>query len=334
VPGSVDELADALALAVERWVFPTRSPRTLLVTCPGGPSSQVAVSGPLDAWRYVSLGLAGLCGVRSSTQPKASPGRVESIEALHLDVDSPGNVELARHVAAILAERLAAMGAEPLAVFTGGKGYALRVFLDREYASISPEQYAALGREVASLADVTAVEVPHPVSSHIRVPFTRHEGTGWQVLLYDWRRGEHVRDPARTAEMVDAALGRPLPFMEELLGAARRAQPLAAGAGGRRGGIPAWVARLVEYLKETGELCHMGRVAVAQWLARAGWSEDEIVEVFRHARDFKESKTRYHVRYEMRRVQQGRRPVGCRRVEQECQQKVPRPLCGPPAAST
>lgn len=326
---SVDALADALALAVERWVFPTQSPRTLLVTCPDGPSSQVAASSALDAWRYVGLGLAGLCGVRSSTQPKPSPGRVEMIEALHLDVDSPENVELARHVAAILASRLADMGAEPLVVFTGGKGYALRVFLSREYASISPEQYASLGREIASLADLATVEVPHPVSSHIRVPFTVHERTGQRVLLYDWRREEHVRDPARVAEMVERALGKPLPFMEELLGAPRPPPPAQQPAGGQRGRgrVPAWVVKLIEYLRETGELCHTGRVAVAQWLLYAGRSEDEVVEVFKHARDFKESKTRYHVRYEMRRLQQGRRPVGCRRVEQECQEKVPKPLC-------
>ena len=321
----IDEIADSLLLSIERWIFPTGGPRTLLITC-GESSAQVLVSSMMEAMKYIPLGMAGLCGVRSSVNPKISTDKIAAVEGLHIDIDSPENLELARHLAKLLAEKIAGLDAEPLVVFTGGKGYAVRVFLDLSYGALSPSQYRKLVKEVTSLIDLATVEMPHPVSSHIRVPYTRHEKTKSQILLFDWRSEKHVENPEDVVKAVDRALERRFPYIEELVSEEEEEIVYKKPADvGRK--VPKWVEKLIEYLKTHGELCHLARVAVAQWLYVAGWDEESIVNVFRHAKDFKENKTRYHVRYEMKRISSGLKPISCRRVKEECQTGIPEDLC-------
>jgi len=327
---SVEDLADSLLLALEKWIFPSPSKRTLLVTC-GDKGSQILVSSMIEAMKYIPLGLAGVCGVRSSTNPKTDPAHVELIEGLHIDIDSPENIELARHLAKLLAEQLNNLGVEPLVIFTGGKGYALRVFLDKEYYSISPAQYRRLAKEVASLVNLATVETPHPASSHIRVPFTRHEKTKEQVLLFDWRSEKHVESLEDIIAAIDVALEKRFPYIEELVAEKDEEEEVPKKRevlSNNKKKLPRWVEALIEYLKETGELCHIARVAVAQWMYVTGHSEDEIVDVFRYAKDFKENRTRYHVRYEIKRINAGYRPISCKRVKEECSTGIPKDLCG------
>ena len=61
--------------------------------------------------------------------------------------------------------------------------------------------------------------------------------------------------------------------------------------------IPPCVAGCYTELVETGELDHMGRVLLANWLIHVGFEEDRVVDVFRAAKDFKEYYTRYQVKY-------------------------------------
>jgi len=61
--------------------------------------------------------------------------------------------------------------------------------------------------------------------------------------------------------------------------------------------IPPCVVRCFTELVETNELDHQGRLLLANWLLWAGYSEDEVVDVFRVARDFKEHYTRYQVSF-------------------------------------
>ncbi|BDR92677.1 hypothetical protein [Vulcanisaeta souniana] len=83
--------------------------------------------------------------------------------------------------------------------------------------------------------------------------------------------------------------------------------------------LPAWVRQLIDYLRENGELCHFGRLAIAEWMLFRGYSEDEIVEVFKHAHDFNENRTRYHIRYAYEHwISQGRKPIACETVREEC----------------
>jgi len=66
--------------------------------------------------------------------------------------------------------------------------------------------------------------------------------------------------------------------------------------------IPPCIVRCFTELVETGELDHMGRVLLANWLIWAGFKEDEVVDVFRVANDFKEHYTRYQVQFLMRKM--------------------------------
>jgi hypothetical protein len=66
--------------------------------------------------------------------------------------------------------------------------------------------------------------------------------------------------------------------------------------------IPPCIVRCFTELVETGELDHMGRVLLANWLIWAGFEEDEVVDVFRVANDFKEHYTRYQVQFLMRKM--------------------------------
>ncbi|MFZ8807914.1 MAG: hypothetical protein ACO2PN_07395, partial [Pyrobaculum sp.] len=86
--------------------------------------------------------------------------------------------------------------------------------------------------------------------------------------------------------------------------------------------LPRWVETLIEHLRQTGELCHEARVAVARWMYFVGYSREEIIEVFKVSADFKEHKTAYHVDYEIRRMGEECRawqPDKCREKPWRCE---------------
>ncbi|MEM4458316.1 MAG: hypothetical protein QXN23_05820 [Candidatus Caldarchaeum sp.] len=77
---------------------------------------------------------------------------------------------------------------------------------------------------------------------------------------------------------------------------------------------PPCIAEMVGKLAETGELDHIGRLTLASYLLIRGWSEDDVVDVFRAANDFKEHYTRYQVHYLKTRQMW---PYKCDRLELE-----------------
>jgi hypothetical protein len=86
--------------------------------------------------------------------------------------------------------------------------------------------------------------------------------------------------------------------------------------------LPRWVEILLEYLRQTGKLCHAARVAVVRWFYFVGYSREEIIEFFKMAADFKEKKTVYHVDYEIRRMGEECRawqPDKCREKPWRCE---------------
>lgn len=64
---------------------------------------------------------------------------------------------------------------------------------------------------------------------------------------------------------------------------------------------------------------HFVRFAPATFLIHAGWSVDQIVDLFRNAPDFDEKTTRYQVEHIAGRRGGGKRydPPSCRRMRQE-----------------
>jgi len=94
--------------------------------------------------------------------------------------------------------------------------------------------------------------------------------------------------------------------------------------------LPGWVRALIGYLRETGELCHYGRLALASWMLWCGFTDEEIHEVFRHARNYRQGTTQYHVNDVRRYLEQGGKPMRCAKVKEECNgHKVPELSCVP-----
>jgi hypothetical protein len=89
--------------------------------------------------------------------------------------------------------------------------------------------------------------------------------------------------------------------------------------------LPSWVKSLIDYLRETGELCHYGRMAVAGWMIRCGFTDEEIHEVFKHADDYNPRITQYHINDTREKyLEKGGKPMKCATVIEKCNgYKVP-----------
>jgi hypothetical protein len=83
--------------------------------------------------------------------------------------------------------------------------------------------------------------------------------------------------------------------------------------------LPSWVKALIDYLREYGKLCHYGRMAVAGWMIRCGFTDEEIHEVFKHADDYNAKVTQYHIN-DVRKFleEKGGKPMRCETVVKEC----------------
>jgi hypothetical protein len=89
--------------------------------------------------------------------------------------------------------------------------------------------------------------------------------------------------------------------------------------------LPSWVRALIDYLREYGKLCHYGRLAVAGWMIRCGFTDEEIHEVFKHADDYNPRITQYHINDTREKyLEKGGKPMKCATVIEKCNgYKVP-----------
>lgn len=308
---------------LEDWIFAGEKQfgRALLLTCKQ--SRQIYIQNMIEAIEYVAQGLAGICGLRSSVQPRdGNINTVPYVQGFIIDNDSPDNPHVARITAVRQLELVQKLGGDGVIVFTGGKGYTLRVFLDKEYRNITAEQYKSLVSSFAIDMGIVKAEVLN-VKALIRVPYTVHEKSKARVLLYNPQTDKHIDDHEEAHSLFLKAMERPLPFYEELIKVETSEKDKQyeekteeVKRDGRR--LPKWVEKLIEHLKETGTLCHYARVALARWLIYAGYSEDAIVDIFRYAKNFRENMTRYHIQYEKKRLESGEKPWSCRKVAEQC----------------
>jgi len=83
--------------------------------------------------------------------------------------------------------------------------------------------------------------------------------------------------------------------------------------------MPPCIERLIEDLQRGENLPHFARFALATFLTHAGWSVDQIVDLFRNAPDFDEKVTRYQVEHVAGKRGGGKRyaPPACARMRQE-----------------
>ncbi len=75
--------------------------------------------------------------------------------------------------------------------------------------------------------------------------------------------------------------------------------------------LPPCIKKLLDDLSKGENLPHKARFALAVYLLKCGYSEDEVVDIFRAAPDFNEKVTKYQVSQIARK---GYRPPGCERL--------------------
>ena len=210
----------------------------------------------------------------------------------------------------------------PVVWWNGGKSLYFMLFFEKPV----PADYV-LSKPWADFAASIGMDLQEAQAKHaVRVLGTPHQRTGYLGKLLDNRLRPTL---SLVINRVD-----PYYFLEPPSTMPSEPKPVSANAGERgwRGSrrLPRWVQALIDYLKENGELCHEGRRAIATWMLFLGYSEDEIVEVFRSAKDFNEHKTRYYIRYEYEKwISQGMPPISCKTVVRKCgDHKVPKLECG------
>lgn len=155
--------------------------------------------------------------------------------------------------------------------------------------------------------DMQVVNAKHA----FRLPGTPHQRTGYLGKFLDERLNVVERP---IIERVN-----PFVFMTPN-GVRVNTEPVRRPIGERRPKqLPRWVQALIGYLRENGELCHEARRAIAMWMLFLGYSEDEVVEVFKAANDFDEHRTRYYIRYDYENwIARGLPPLSCRDVVEKC----------------
>ncbi|WP_297026059.1 DNA primase regulatory subunit PriL [Thermoplasma sp.] len=86
--------------------------------------------------------------------------------------------------------------------------------------------------------------------------------------------------------------------LERIKEAYRKAHGSGASMGkGDASMFPPCINEIIKNLESGVNVSHMGRLALASFLHKAGYSEDEIVSYFRNAPDFDENITRYQIKH-------------------------------------
>ena len=271
---------------------------------------------------------------------KRSSGDVHALEKIAIEFESENEGELpdvAREVRRII-DGLSTIVKEPLIIHSGHKSYYIVMWFEESITSLSLNgvsldpvtAYKAIARGFKESLKPKFIDDQYLEPKRLlRVPgfFNERNGGVVQVLdaslkPSDWDDGimDRAVIPSRVIrEWAGVGWG--------LLASEARSISVKSRSGECR--VPWYVNELIRYLKETGELCHVGRMAIATWLLYCGKSIDEIVDVFRPAHDFKESITRYQIAYIYRNwIARGRMPIKCRTIVEKCHEKVPSLQCG------
>jgi hypothetical protein len=292
---------------------------------------------------------------------KGRLGRVYSgdVHALYLlmiefeDKRGGNNLEPVKKVVNDVIDRTTSFVEEPFIVFSGNKSYYLVFALPtpveagsavvrdrfgrvvREYGLnevyraifdlvLRDKSYLGLGSEV--IERFVDMQVAEP-KRLLRIPDFTHEVSGKPTmqLSVNLRPIDFDPDSLTKSVLPNSVLTDYWAYIE-----------LPREEGGRTGRkttgertgwdcLPSWVRALIDYLRETGELCHYGRLAVAGWMIRCGFTDEEIHEVFKHADDYNPRTTQYHINDTREKyLEKGGKPMKCATVIEKCNgYKVP-----------
>jgi hypothetical protein len=286
---------------------------------------------------------------------RAYSGDVHALYLLMIEFEDKrggNNLEPVKKVVNEVVDRAASFVEEPFIVFSGNKSYYLVFTLStlvkagtaivrdrfgrvvREYGLnevyraifdlvLRDKSYLGLGSEVIERFVDTQVAEPKRL---LRIPGFTHEVSGKPTQQLSMKLTPIDFDPDALTKSIlpNSVLTDYWAYID-----------LPREKGGRTGRkttgertgwdcLPSWVKTLIDYLRETSELCHYGRMAVAGWMIRCGFSDEEIHEVFKHAHDYKQGTTQYHINDVRKYLEKGGKPMGCETVVERCNgYKVP-----------
>jgi len=270
---------------------------------------------------------------------RTRPQSYVAFDRICIDLDIPGDCAQDRLCRAAKLGRLKSALREKLrkyrdvlwAEWTGFKGYRLCVWLPRLLPAdriILEKIQRWLARGLEEWLDT---QVVGDVKRLFRVPYSINPKSGERAAVVDHLL--QVLSPQEAAEHLQSLKSLDAQVLERI----RREAALEAFAREQEETrvakkpksyrwetkkLPRWVQALIEYIRQTGELCHAARVAAARWMYFVGYSREEIIEVFKAVADFKEKTTVYHVDYEIRRMGEECRawqPDKCREKPWRCE---------------
>jgi hypothetical protein len=267
------------------------------------------------------------------------------------DKRGSNNLEPVKKVVDEVVDRAATLVEEPFIVFSGNKSYYLVFTLPtpikagsavvrdrlgrvvREYGLnevyraifnlvLKDKSYLSLGDEVISRFVDLQVAEPKRL---LRIPGFTHEVSGKPTMQLDVDLRPVDFDPdALTKSILPNSvltdywvyIDLPKPEKPGFGGSPTYTKPNNNSKGLRC--LPEWVKALITYLRETGELCHYGRLAVASWMLHCGFTDEEIHDVFKHAKNYKPHITQYHINDVREFLEKGGRPMKCNTVVERC----------------
>ena len=204
----------------------------------------------------------------------------------------------------------------PLVHFSGFRGYHVDILLSEPIdPSLYKRVWYALLVVLGRADEVSIDDKVRDPSRLFRLPFTKHEASGMYSVPIDPETGEEMSMRAYSSYVSGLRpldVRRMLGLVEPLIRLAESASRVAARRGGRRRARrrrlpkdpelalergPPCMRGILESLRR-GELDHYGRVVMVLFLKWLGFSEDDVVGLFRrYAKDFSEERTRYQVEY-------------------------------------
>jgi len=292
--------------------------------------------------------------VRKGRLGRVFSGETHALYLLMIEFEDKrktNDLESVRKVVDEVIDRAAAFAEEPFIIYSGNKSYYLLFALPapikagsttvrdrfgrivREYGLnevyraifnliLKDKSYLGLGSEVIERFVDTQVADPKRL---LRIPGFSHEVSGKPTMQLDVDLRPVDFDPAALTKSIlpnsvftDYWVYIELPKPEKP--GFGRASTYTSPNNNSRGWkcLPNWVRSLIAYLGETGELCHYGRLAVAGWMLHCGFTDEEIHEVFRHARDYKQGTTQYHINDVRKFLEGGGKPMRCGTVVERC----------------
>jgi len=263
------------------------------------------------------------------------------------------NLEPVKKAVNEVVDRAATFVEEPFIVFSGNKSYYLvftlptpvkagtaivrdrfgrivrKYGLNEVYRAIfnlilKDKSYLGLGSDVITRFVDTQVAEPKRL---LRIPGFKHENSGRETtqLDVDLRSIDFNPDALAKSMLPNSILTDYWAYIDlpHLVTAKGGGRDTVGGRPSNNKGwdcLPDWVKTLINYLRETGELCHYGRLAIASWMIRCGFTDEEIHEVFKHASDYNPRTTQYHINYTREKYlgEKGGRPVRCETVVENC----------------